>query len=57
MTAESVSTASQAEREAGERTLLWRCEECGELGDVDDVPQLCPSCGASGESISYIQLG
>jgi rubrerythrin len=54
-TLESVSTTSQAESKAGEKTLLWRCGECGEVGDVDDVPQLCPSCGASGESIYYHQ--
>ena len=52
-TVESVSTLTQAESKAGEKTLLWRCAECGELGDIDDVPRLCPSCGGSGESIYY----
>jgi len=50
-----VSTREQAESKAGEKTLMWRCEECGEVGDIDDVPSMCPSCGASGESISYLQ--
>ena len=54
-TVEGVSTVSQAESKAGEKTLLWRCGECGEIGDIDDVSQLCPSCGASGESIYYWQ--
>ena len=44
---------AQAESEAGEKTLPWRCAECGELNDVEGVPRLCPSCGASGESICY----
>jgi len=54
-TVEGVSTLTQAESKAGEKTLLWRCAECGELGDIDAVPQMCPSCGASGESIYYHQ--
>lgn len=54
-TVEGVSTLSQAESKAGEKTLLWRCAECGEVGDIEDVPQMCPSCGASGESIYYYQ--
>lgn len=54
-TMEGVSTSSQAESKAGEKTLMWRCEECGEIGDIDEIPDMCPSCGASGESISYLQ--
>jgi rubrerythrin len=54
-TVEGVSTTSQAERKAGEKTLLWRCGECGEIGDIEDVPPLCPSSGATGESIYYCQ--
>jgi Zn finger protein HypA/HybF involved in hydrogenase expression len=50
-----VSTREQAESKAGEKTLMWRCDECGEVGHIDEVPSLCPSCGASGESISYLQ--
>ena len=48
-----VSTREQAESKAGEKTLVWRCDECGEVGHIDDVPSMCPSCGASGESIHY----
>ncbi len=54
-TEDGVSTREQAESKAGEKTLMWRCEECGEVGHIDDVPSMCPSCGASGESISYLQ--
>lgn len=50
-----VSPSSQAESKAGEKTLMWRCGECGEMGDIKNIPQLCPSCGASGESIYYLQ--
>jgi Zn finger protein HypA/HybF involved in hydrogenase expression len=50
-----VSTREQAESKAGEKTLMWRCDECGEVGHIDEVPSMCPSCGASGESISYLQ--
>ena len=52
-TVEGVSTLTQAESKAGEKTLLWRCAECGELGDIDDVPRTSPSYGAPGESIRY----
>ncbi|WP_336135056.1 DUF7130 family rubredoxin-like protein [Natronomonas amylolytica] len=52
---EGVSTASQAESKAGEKTLMWRCMECGEVGEIDDIPDMCPSCGASGESIAYLE--
>jgi Zn finger protein HypA/HybF involved in hydrogenase expression len=52
---EGVSVAEQAESKAGEKTLMWRCNECGEVGRIDDIPSMCPSCGASGESISYVQ--
>lgn len=54
-TVEGVSTTSQAESKAGEKTLMWRCMECGEIGEIDNFPDMCPSCGASGESLGYVQ--
>ena len=29
---EGVSTSEQAQSKAGEKTLMWRCDECGEVG-------------------------
>ena len=52
---EGVSTLSQAESKAGEKTLMWRCWECGEMGQIDDIPESCPSCGAPSEEIYYWQ--
>ncbi|WP_178915103.1 rubredoxin-like domain-containing protein [Natronomonas gomsonensis] len=53
--AEGVSTMTQAESKAGEKTLMWRCWECGEMGNIDDIPDTCPSCGAESEEIYYWQ--
>jgi len=47
-----VWTPEQAQSKAGEKTHVWRCDECGEVGGIDDVPSICPACDASGKSIS-----
>ncbi len=53
--AEGISTLTQAESKAGEKTLMWRCWNCGEVGRIDEIPDSCPSCGAPGEDLYYWQ--